>query len=157
MDALKIPLCHIHMFFMVGGTYETIETVKKERKYRIEKCKLHIGGKTYIGLIRYDKYSTAIVDILEDGSYEDCYTDFWVTYDELEKTIPREVIVSTVGRFLVYKYAVYVMRLVMVMGFLFFWYTGRATSAMDYVFSACLIIMVFAFSRPLLIYSIRNL
>lgn len=157
MDSLKIPLCHIHMFHMLGGTYETIETVKQARNYRIEKCKLHLGGKTYIGLVRYEKYRTAIVDILEDGSYEDCFTDFWETCNKLEKTIPRDEIVLTVGRYLVYKYMVYVTRLITVMGFLFFWYTGRATSVMDYVFSAVLIISVFAFSRPLLIYSTQNL
>ena len=157
MDSLKIPLCHIHMFHMLGGTYETIETIKQARNYRIEKCKLHLGGKTYTGLVRYEKYSTAIVEILEDGSYEDCFDDFWETCIELEKTLSREEIVLTVGKYLVYKYMVYVTRLIMVMGFLFFWYTGQAKSVMDYIFSVSLVIAVFAFSRPLLLYSKQNL
>lgn len=157
MDSLKIPLCHIYMFYMLGGTYETIETVKQERKYRIEKCKLHFGGKTYTGLVRYEKYSTAIVDILEDGRREDCCADFWETYDKLEKAIPREIIAFTVGKLLFYKYMVYTTRLMIIIGFLFYWYTGRANSVTEYIFSTSLVIAVFAFSRPLLLYSKKNL
>lgn len=153
MNDLNMPIYSLNKFLLLGGSYKIIRTLHVTKKSRFEECKLQVGGKSYTGIIRFRKYDTAIMDILEDGPTETKFEDFWETCRVLEEMIPEEELNWKLNIYSVVKDIIIVMRILMVVssGIFMFRVYMFDLPAIVYVFAASLVFLVFRFSKPLMI------
>jgi len=159
MYKYSLSFFSLNELYLLGGTYKSIRVVEQSRKIRVEEGELCLGGKTYIGIIRFNKYKARIVDILDDGTGEDCLEDFLQTWENIKKEIPREVFYKKLGVYSTLEDIIIAMRIALLISFGIFCYRGffQPHLMIEYVLGVFLIIIVFLLSSPLLIDSMRRM
>ena len=159
MYKYSLSLFSLNEIYLLGGTYKSTRVVEQSGKIRVEEGELRVGGKTYIGIIRFNKYKALIVDILDNEEGKDCLEDFLQTCENIKKEIPREVFYKQLGVYSTLENIIIAMRIALLISFGVFCYRGffQPHLMIEYVFGFFLIALVFLLSKPLLIDSMRRM